>query len=313
MRTWDISSQPSAAQEQWAFERHLLFATRQWAHVLEGLGCATVFAWHRTLASGVVVPIFRRGPLRIAFLGFPIAGEGFVGLDDAQFEELQQSLAADARCDLVRGVRSQMTVATPGALPEVWIEDLQAWPGARGKRIAKDLAFAARAGEGRRLTEDFDDGAAAYALYEQTVSGHGGRLRYTTEYFRRLLVLAGQSRLLTAVAMQDESGRTSGFAVTARHGDVAYYLHGAVEASARSSGVGDILLSSLIETARNNEARSFSLMASPSDQPGLVRYKRKWGDRLGFTNTHDVGRGLLGRPLAYLMRRRSRLQGAGKT
>ncbi|MFC3813561.1 GNAT family N-acetyltransferase [Lysobacter sp. GCM10012299] len=312
MGAWEVSTTPSAAHEQWAKEGQFLFASRQWAHVLEGLGCTTVFAWHHELECGVVVPVFRRGPLRVAFLGFPIAGECFDALNAAQFEALQHALAGDLRCDLVRGVRSQALEPGPGALPEVWIDDLQAWPGSRGKRIAKDLAFAARAGGGRQPVESFADGAVAYALYQQTVLGHGGRLRYTNEYFHRLLALAGQSSLLTAAAMQDGTSRTSAFAVTARHGRVAYYLHGAVEPSARACGDGDVLLARLIENARKGGALSFSLMASPRDQPGLVRYKSKWGDHQGFTNTHDVGRGLLGRPLAYWVRRNSRLQGTGK-
>lgn len=300
--TWKVWPLADAASEQPPDGLGLLFSTGEWARVLEGLGCEVVFARHDQLEQRLVVPIFQRGLLRVAFMGFPTSGDRLSRLPASEFEALQRALAAALGCQLVRGVRSRVRDAGLGALPEVWIEDLRAWPGERGKRIQKDLAFAARAGAGKRLVTPFVDGDAAYALYERTVLEHRGRLRYTPEYFRRITALSERSHMLESAAMVDADNNVTAFAVMARDGDVAYYLHGAVRPGGKATGDGDVLLAHLIATAKRIGARNFSLMASPADQPGLVRYKKKWGETEGYTCTHDVGRGWLGRPAEFFLR-----------
>src|SRR5664279_2777341 len=106
MDVWDVSREPQWELTRWALQNGYLFSTPEWAHVLEGLGCNPLYAWNRNLQAGTVVPVFRRGPLKVGFLGFPIAGEVFDAFDSYDFIQLEQSLARATNCDLVRSVRS---------------------------------------------------------------------------------------------------------------------------------------------------------------------------------------------------------------
>lgn len=307
---WSVADECAAAADRWALGNDNGFASREWAHVVEGIGCKVALAWHAELGVGVVAPVFTRGPLRIAFLGFPVAGAAFDGLPLSVLADEQRLLGETLGCSLVRtaccGVREPAEYGT--LQPETWIEDLAAWPkrGSKARRIEKDLAFALRSTEDLEVFEGLSDADAAHALYRTTVLKHGGRVRYTLEYFRRLQSLCASGLSFRAISFCDRQGRTVGFGVAARHGVTGYYLHGAVGAEGRSKGVGDLILSGLIERAREDGASRFSLMASPPDQAGLIQYKRKWGDCEGYTRTLDVGRGIVGASIAWFLRKRSR-------
>jgi GNAT superfamily N-acetyltransferase len=93
---------------------------------------------------------------------------------------------------------------------------------------------------------------------------------------------------------RDVDGSLRGFAVLAIDRDVGYYLHGASDARGKREGVADLLLESLVTTARTQGARSLSLMASPWEQRGLIRFKQKWGDTTGLCVTNDVATGPIG-------------------
>lgn len=306
---WRVTDQPQCGLERWAHAQHALFASAEWANVLQGLGCRTLFAWHAELRAGWVVPVFRRGPFRIGFLGFPVAGEVCDRLGTAEFVGLQRALARVTACDLIRGVRSSAANELPEgmagtALPEATIEDLRAWPPPDvAKRMRKDLAYAARATRECRVVADLGDAASAYALYRQTVLGYGGRLRYTPEYFQRLQQLCRTQALARAVSLVDARDRLLGFAVMARGFDTGYYLHAAVAREARSMGTADVLLAELIRAAQAAGCQRFRLMASPRNQPGLVQYKKKWGGREGHAVTHDLGVGIAGKALQWLLHR----------
>jgi hypothetical protein len=305
---WLVSDEPSVAHVQWARIADRGLASPAWAHVIEGLGCKVKYAWNADISVGFVMPVFRRGPLKIAFLGFPVAGQDFDGFDLRQQEQTQHFLCEAADCDLVRSACSSVrgSLAAAGVLqPEVWIDDLSAWPrGKNGKRIEKDVAFAVRATA--KLTPDvgLGDPVSAYTMYRQTILKHGGRTRYTLEYFRRMQSLCSEGgAMMRCLSYRDEQGRTVAFGISARHGDTCYYLHGAVDETARSTGVGDLILFQLISQGRSDGATRFSLMASPTNQPGLVHYKRKWGDSEGFVRTVDIARGPLGRLLVWWLHR----------
>lgn len=306
---WRIAEEPSAAHREWVRAGERGFASDEWAHVIEGLGCRVSFAWHEDLSVGVLVPVFRWGPLKIAFLGFPLAGDEFNELSPQHLMEALRQLGEGLGCDLVRisrcGMREHES-ALGIAQPEIWIEDLESWPKSRSKakRLDKDLAFAGRATSELRMSDGIRDAAAAHTLYRAAVLRHRGRTRYNLEYFDRLQSLCSRGILFDAVSYCDSQDRMVGFGVSARHGNAGYYLHGAAEEAARSTGVGDLILSRLIVRVRDGGASRFSLMASPADQPGLVQYKRKWGDTEGYTQTVDIGRGMLGRPLAWWLHRR---------
>lgn len=284
-----------------------LFGSPLWAQVIEGLGCDTVLAWNRELDSTVVVPVFRRGPLRIGFLGFPIVGGPFDALSTEQFDRHATELASTLKLDVVRSARCGLLKPQPGhCLPEVWTDDLASWPGPLAKKLTRDLAFAERACTGITIQIGGGDPAAWHALYERTVRAHGGKSRYTSDYFHRLAAADDAGAMLRVVHAGDADGRTLGFAVLAMDQGSGYYLHGGVADSARRQGLSDLLLWQVMSLARDLGMRRFSLMASPAAQTGLVRFKRKWADQQGYSVTRDIGRGIAGKAVLGAMSLRAR-------
>ena len=308
MTEWDVS--PSGAQRarEWAVAHGRLFSSPTWATVLAPLGCATHFAWCERLARGILVPVFSRGPLRVGFLGFPVAPAGLGDEDGAS--AAAAALARQWRLDIVRTNREVPAGQPPGPgtlQPDAWIDDLPAWDEAASKRRAKDLAYARRATRDLRLHASGCDPVALHALYAAVVRAHGGTQRYNAGYFERLVAAAAGGDRLEVVHATDAAGQLMGAAVLAKDGDTGYYLHSAVAPEARSLGLSDMLLSRLLEGARGAGLRRFGLMASPAGQSGLLRFKAKWGDREGAVVTRDAGFGWLGRPVVAMMALRSAL------
>ena len=67
------------------------------------------------------------------------------------------------------------------------------------------------------------------------------------------------------------------FVVTVRHGAEANYLHGGFDAAFAAELPSDRLLLNAITGAQTEGLQIFNMMASPPDQPSLVRFKEKWG------------------------------------
>jgi ribosomal protein S18 acetylase RimI-like enzyme len=187
------------------------------------------------------------------------------------------------------------------------IEDLPNWAISENKRLARDVAFARRATSHLRLLEGGSDPLALHRMYVATVLKQGGTVRYTQQYFVRLVAAAQRSTQIRIFHVQGTDGVNLGFAVLAMDGGTGHYLHAAIDVSVRAMGVSDLLLSHLVAMAQKCGMRRFSLMASPANQLGLLRFKRKWGDREGATITHDIGNGLVGRALVGTLGLRSDL------
>lgn len=290
--SWDVDLAPSWEHEEWSNSSGALWGSAGWANVLAGLGCEPLFAWHRRARFGAVIPVFRYGALRATALGFPfITPARREQVTSAEIRELGQL----ARCSLVRVVNSCAAEPAPDGLvlPEAWA-DLERWPGARTRRLKKDLAFARRAAAGLTFVDGLFNAEDAWRLYRETVVRHGGRARYTIEYFGRLSKLADLDERLAARSVVDAAGRLRAFAVAARNEDVAYYLHAATDPSVRDRGVNDLLLANLFDVARGWGVSRFDLMASPANQPGLTRYKSKWATTEGYNITRDHAIGAIG-------------------
>lgn len=293
---WHVSPEASPDHTLWADHGRRLFATAAWARVLRVLGAEPVFAWHPQQGIGAVVPVFRRFGLRIGFLGFPVAGEDFDRMTGSDLAQCAASIAKAARLDLMRTAISLRNNTDPQAVagrPEVWIEDLQNWRLTDHKRLRKDLAFARRSAPDIELVQSGFDPIDCFRLYASTVARHGGQRRYGPEYFSALQSLASVSRFIGFFASV-ERGAVRGFAVVAAHGQLAYYLHGAVDAVGRRQGISDLLLERLLTYAHDTGATRFTFMSSPWKQQGLLHFKRKWADSTGLSVTYDHGYSLLG-------------------
>jgi ribosomal protein S18 acetylase RimI-like enzyme len=235
--------------------------------------------------------------VRVGFLGFPVFRDQ-PSLDAADDAAAELALARALGLDILR-----VNHASPGSQlaaggvrqPDAWIEDLAVWREAGDKRRARDVAYARRAAAGVVFTGPQADAAQMHGLYAEIVRGHGGKLRYTPEYFRRLVAAAGPDQPLEVFHGHAASGELLGFAVLAVDGDTGHYLHAAVAAGARSMGLSDLLLSQLAAAAQRRGLRRLNLMASPPDQAGLRRFKRKWSDTESEVVTRDRAASLVGR------------------
>jgi lipid II:glycine glycyltransferase (peptidoglycan interpeptide bridge formation enzyme) len=172
--------------------------------------------------------------------------------------------------------------------PETVIENLQSWSlGSVSKNLRRDVKKAQRSGIRVSRASRSVLGGKLYDIYSQTVKRHGGALRYNAGYFQGLLDLAVcQPRLRVLIASLD--GHVAGFAVTARHGGTTCYLHGGADPEHRKNSPSDLLLDRAIHDAQRDGSQKFNLMASPDDQPSLVRYKEKWGGVTRDLRTYTV-------------------------
>jgi len=302
----ELSTAPPPGWEAWAEGGRLLFQAPAWQRVLTAAFAARpVYCWHLARQQGAVVTLFRRGPFRVAYLGFPVISEH---VDRAWIEAVVAALRAPRspiRVDLVRVPASAFVVeerlAMAAALtPETAIENLSAWSPHANPKLERDLRKARHS----RLEVDARPGTAAaaslYALYRETIRRRGGRLRYNLAYFRELLALSGESpRLRCFVARLD--GAIVGFAAAALDGATACYLHAATDTHHRHLGVSDRLLEEIVEWALESGAVRCNLMSSPPASQSLVRFKEKWGGSTRLMPTYWTAFDLRGRLLARLL------------
>jgi GNAT superfamily N-acetyltransferase len=281
MSHWTFSAQVPADWAQRCDEAASLFHAEPWLRHLErALGCRTLFGADGA-GGRAPVSVLAAGPFRVGYLTFPVGGL-LAGAPQALDLD---ALTAALPVDLLRVAASADQPVAAGAhrcveLPETVVRDLPAWDAARWPKLVRDLKKAARS---ELRLEDAADASLApslHALYLGTLERHGGQMRYSREYFDSLLRL-GLPNLRCLLAWR--GAELAGFCVVALHGRSGYYLHGAVSATCRSLGVTDALLQRAIEWCRERGMAAFSLMTSPADQPGLVKYKEKWG---GTTQPH---------------------------
>lgn len=295
---WLVSDRPDPAYLQWARQCRALFASPLWSQAIVALGAEPKFVWNPRVGQGIQLACFRRGPLRIGVLGFPVAGSNWDAQPDQVRVAAAHRIGECANLDMLRINRSMVAAPEPEmttARIEVWIDRLAQWDVASSRRLRKDLAFAQRANPHLEMVENALDPSACFSLYEATVGAHGGKVRYSVDYFGSLMRVAEQSNLLRAFGACDRDRALRGFAILAIDGDTGFYLHGGTDAKGKREGVSDVLLASLVGAARDAGCRRLSLMSSPWQQPGLLRYKSKWGDCTGLSVTEDIGYGLLGR------------------
>jgi hypothetical protein len=310
--SWQLSAKATTDYLAWATSRRALFFLPEWMAVVETLSARTWYAWHPQRGVGVAIPVFRRGPFGAAYVGFPV-----LPLDcaeqDYQLDELAGVLRQAGVADLIRLARTVAddVVVRPRciALPESLIADLASWPGAHGKRLMRDLKYARNAARDHVIGDGRDSGDALHALYRDTVRRHGGKQRYTHEYFKGLATLSKRRPDLLAIrTLEAHDGTVRAFAVGALHHDVGYYLHAGSDMKVRISGAADLLVAELIAWASAAQANRFTLMPSPQAQTGLVRFKHKWSDTAAMNITEERSLSWKGHALSALLR--SRLGGA---
>jgi len=256
------------------------FNSPEWHTVLEeGFGCRSFYFTDPEEMRGISANIFTIGPFRIAYIAFPVSIDCPTALI-AKSSEIPFPVRIDELRITLRDPSSfDMEGLTGVVLPETVISNLQEWcveslPGSLRRNLRKAKAY------GLEIADATEEGQAEilFDLYHQTVIRHGGSVRYNLSYFQALVRLSlKDKRLRVMLARHGEDA--VGFLTAAISNDTAYYLHGASRATAMHLRPSDLLFSEAISWARAEGANAFNMLASPAHQPGLVRYKEKWGGR----------------------------------
>lgn len=268
-----------------------LFHSREWQALLENsFGCQSLYAWNTEAESGAAISLFKAGPFKIGYLGFPVGG--MIGSSRFDTESLLAwRTATDSElptCIRIAASAFEDPVDLPlpyESNPETAIRDLKSWslPSVsenrrRGVKKAKRLQLTTDS------PTDASEGRTLYRIYSETVKNHGGALRYNADYFSALINLAGlRSDLQVRIARHD--GNVAGFVVVAIHGTTAFYLHGGTATLYRQYCPSDLLLNEAIHMAQGKDIECFNFMSSPNNQASLVKYKQQWG---GETRQHKT-------------------------
>lgn len=289
---------------------HPFFHSQGWFDVLEqGFGARNLKI---SLGIPLAFTLFKGGPFRLAYANFPI---GLITVEET---------LAVATTDIANFLRSQgaqiLHFVTPHFiqeidqsrdiyLPETVIDNLGNW---EESRLPAEVRYKVRRSrrEGLRVRKaNIEDSKYLYALYKATVGRHGGQIRYTLEYIKALITLSQHDqRLDCRVGLPTDGDEPCAFIITAHDEDTAYYLHGGYDARYAHLRSGYGLMSLAITHARDSGCKVFNLMASPINQPSLVKFKEKWGGDTRQIVTHREPLNLSGKILMTALHWISNLQ-----
>ncbi len=272
----------AALWQRLAHEAGAVLASPAWQrHLAAALNAECHFLPDADRQDGLVLQVFKRGPFKAGYIGFPLGGTvrgQAVGAERIK-RLLTTPLARKLHVLRVTGSAfntPEDAVGEPQTVPETCIVDLPACDPEQISKVRHDLARARRAGVDVRESADDEICEHIYRTYAATVARHGGVVKYEGEYFAGLGRLAqtdARLRILTAHIGTDYAG----YVVLALHGSCAYYMHAGVRPEFQKTGAGDLLLARALEIAKQAGMQSFNMMASPAAQPGLIKFKEKWG------------------------------------
>ena len=268
-----------------------LFASPAWCGVLQrSFGARTLVLERDTAAADVVISVIPVGPFRIGYVNFPwVDVTGGARLDVEETRALLEQLRA-AGVDELNAPDTWLSVpastrARRQRIEETRIEDLASWSLAAAPKLRRVASLAARGAAEIVPCTASDHAGFAFDLYRATVARHGVAAKYPPRYFGEVLRSAesGTSRLRARCA--NVAGAPAAFLITGEHDGVTYYLHGGMRRDASAAHPMDALFLESITHARDSGCRAYDFMASPKDQPNLIRFKEKWG---GVTRARDL-------------------------
>lgn len=259
---------------------HAFFHSSEWFSVLQkGFGAYSLQIPVDNTA--LAFTLFGVGPFRLAYANFPIGlvtVEETLAVKTPDVAHFLRSHGAQILNFNARHKINNMNNFKGTRLPETSIENLENW---EESRLPADVRYKVRRSrrEGLQVRKaTIKDSNHLYALYKSTIARHNGQRRYTLEYFQALIALAEHNQHLDCtVGFFADRDEPCTFMATAYDGDTAYYLHAGYDIRYARLRSGYGLMSLAIAKARDNGCTKFNLMASPVNQPTLVKFKEKWG------------------------------------
>ena len=277
-----IVSQPPDHWSALCARHRSLFASIEWQTLLHNaFDTVSYYVVAAEEEFSFAIQVFRKGVFKAAYINFPLGGTLGGHLPHAScIESLQRHLTGDVQLiNLICSAFIQEEAGymdTPVTLPESAITDLSNYRLLDNKKVRRDLKRAKQFGTQITTNTDPYHALTLYTLYKDTIIRHQGRIRYNLRYFQELIHLARDSDWVHVFTASLDN-RIIGFLVLILHNDCAYYLHGASDRAYAKHGVSDLLIAYAIEFAEDQGLDGFNLMASPADQPSLIKYKEKWG------------------------------------
>jgi len=282
MKNFIFTHNPPKCWHESCVSQGNLFHSAEWQNVLhKGFNCQTIYGWNAKTETGFAITIFKVGPFRIGYVGFPVGGIlGKEPLDNETITALQKAHLPTT----LHLLRLPTSAFDDGPIldldsittPETAIVDLQRWQLSQVPKFQRNVRKAQNSGIKIADASQSFYGTHLYRLYRKTILQHNGSLRYNTDYFSALIELSlthPDLRCLLVFLGQE----IVGFLVLALQNDTAYYLHGAIDTPLRTYGGSALLFYEAITWAKDRGMACFNLMASPNKQASLIRYKEKLG------------------------------------
>lgn len=278
--------------ESYCRRSNIVFGSAAWQQILmNSFGANTLYVWNGQ--NGVAITVFKAGPFSVGYLGFPAGSIAFEHrLSNVIVSHLQRNRSECGltclRIPVSEFADNDVLGFDCASNPETAITALQQWDlSGVSKNLRRDLRKAGKSDVVVRQTSDAALGPVIYDIYESTVRHHGGSLRYNCSYFSAILDLAAENPAVHFF-IAELAAEVIGFAVVVHHGDAAFYLHGGATLDSRKLSPSDLLLAQAITRAKMSGLSLFNFMASPPDQPTLVRYKEKWGAETRTIRTYTI-------------------------
>jgi hypothetical protein len=259
------------------------FNSIEWLSLMnKAFNTKTLYIYDRNQDFKTTISIFKAGPFRIGYLGFPtttILGEGKITNESILKIKEAKTLT---RLHLLRIPTSSFLDNHDLNLysdktPESAIPDLQVWSENQlSSAVRRNIRKAKKSGI--KITDateqNFDN--IFFRLYSDTVKRNNGTVRYNKKYFNLLIALSQKDPAIRC-SIAKINGEFAGYMIVVLDNNVAYYLHGASILHYRQFRPNDLLFTEAITWAKERGMKTFNFMSSPVDQPSLVRYKEKWG------------------------------------
>ncbi|HET9483457.1 MAG TPA: GNAT family N-acetyltransferase, partial [Xanthomonadales bacterium] len=265
------------------------FRSADWADALRGSVGAPVLCFDPAARDGTAYTVFRAALFRIAYVNYPRWRVGEAELLGEAAARAALGALREIGVDVVNGPLDWVPPACRrGArvdtLIETSIDDLPAWSPQADAELRRVARRVAKSGV-EVVPATRGHARFAYERYRATMARHGGSAKYPLAYFEAVLDLAARADPVLRARVALVGGELAAYLITGADDGTMHYLHGGLRLDLSSAHPTDALFLDSIAAARDAGYRRYDFMASPADQPQLVRFKEKWG---GTTRRREV-------------------------
>ncbi|GIT82895.1 hypothetical protein DSM16313_06770 [Acinetobacter seohaensis] len=302
----EVSNTPSSDYQSWQKETNSYFDGERWGQVLhKGFNTERYYLWDSKNKTGLSLTIFKKGPFRMGFLGFPACVMHWEGEEPYRLDEMLEAVKhMPHKPHLIRITPSQfanINLANCKGKKSITIEtclnNLQGWNSENSQKIKKDWNRALKKCKSLSV-ERFIKSHLMYQLYFSAVVKNNGSEKYNLSYFE---ALQEEINHLVVSSRHIDEGQIKSMVISTSHGKGFYYLHAGSTPEAMKIGASDFLMKQVIDEAKERGFEAFNFLSSPENQHGLIKFKEKWGGESKELITYTIPTGLIGKLLLVIM------------